>query len=243
MSLVALCAFRDAEEWLPGWFDALHGLVDGAILLDDSSQDGSVRCCEANPLTLKIIRRFERHAAHYREIENRETLLREALKFGAARVLCLDADERVETNFFRLIRGVDTDTVFSLRVRDPWNSLTRYRVDGIWNQKRKFVCFPCVEFKQYFLPQSLHARWPPPCLNSNPKEETEFNLYHLGSLTPELRQKRVAKFLKVDLANSAQYLYLNDESGAIFVDIPEDRRWQETKKPAPPGAGNDDYPS
>ena len=234
MRIFCLCAFRNAADVLPDFLDHLRGHVDGVILLDDGSTDDGYKICEAHPTVTGLItdKQVVEHAPHARETENRELLLREAYKRGADWVLCMDADERVEKNMLREMRAlldkVPQCGAVSVKVCDLWNDLGHYRTDARWAGKRKEILFWIQPFSSYWPKGSLHCRWRPPEIHA-PVFDSFYNLYHLGSLTKELRAARVEKFLEID-SNPPRfqedYNYLADETGLKLEKIPEGRGWK-----------------
>lgn len=232
MNIIALCAYRNAHELLPDFLDCLVGHVDGAMMLDDGSdtRDG-IGICERHPLVIASIEDAESfdHAPHSREIENRKELLKVALRRGATHVLCLDADERVEQTMLAEMRSMDGPgpLAYSVQARDLWDNADHYRTDGVWGTKRKVILFELLPFASYWNDGRLHCPWTPPEIAYR-VIPTQFNLYHFGSLTAELRQARVAKFNAIDLLKKfqADYDYLANVDNLTLERIPEGRGWK-----------------
>lgn len=219
MKIVGLCAFRDAASYLPGLIENLGSALDCVIWADDGSMDGSAGIAESSPITLDILTR-KRGEMFSHETENRALLLKRALAYGADWVLCMDADFRFEKRFLNSLEMIARDNEYTpvvwLKLRDLWNAENQYRVDGIWSHKTQPLLFRCVPFNEYHLPGTLHSQWVPPWMKQDAlQSHTDWNVYHLGSLTPELRRQRVENFNRVDAAKHYQsdYSYLCDETG------------------------------
>lgn len=232
MKLIALCAFRDAEHLLPEFLDHLVGHVDGALLVDDASKtDAGYNICQAHPLVMNLGRgKPMDHAPHAYESECRNMLLRVAQTEGASHVLCLDCDERLELGCLRGLRSWIAEMpnhALEVQLRDLWNGLDQYRTDPPWDSKRKVVLFPLKPFDKYYPANSLHQPWMPPGQDT-PIWPTTFNLYHLGSQTPELRRARVAKFNAIDARKAwqADYDYIASENGLTVEKIPDGRNYR-----------------
>ncbi len=234
VKIACLCVFRDAKDLLPGFLQCVTNYVDQMFFFDDRSAE------PARPIGIYSERLYGRDydpdddAPHKYESENRELLLRKALDFGVTHVLTLDVDERPEKGFLReLRRGVKAfvkegeNPAISLQVRDLWGDLNKYRTDWIWATKKKVVLFPLKPFDKYWAPGDLHRPWMPPG-QEGIVMHTQFNLYHLGSMTPELRAARAAKFDVVDPEHKwqADYSYLAKEDGIVLETIPEGRGWR-----------------
>lgn len=230
--IICLCCFRDAESNLAKFIEHLKPFVDGFIFLDDRSNPmstGSVVAgfC-AGDKVLSILCRFSNSQAPFAyEVQNRQILLNEAINEGASMLLCLDADERVEKRFLEQLRALAGPTIYTLAVRDLWDDAEHYRVDGVWSKKRKAIYFPCPK-KIYREPVgALHTPWVGPFQEPWTKN-MDFNLYHLGSISRELRWKRVSRHETADPKRKWQddYGYLNDDTGLQLEEIPAGRGWR-----------------
>lgn len=228
--IIALCAFRDANEYLQGFLENVTPYVDGIIFCADRS-NGEVDSWAVPASNPKVITIIERHSGNQDpyayESRNRALLLREALAEGATSVLCLDADERLPKPTLALLREYDAaQQSMGVIVRDCWNSLDQYRVDPPWNSKTKPILFPADKVASWNMQPpiiGLHQPWVP-VHHYNLAGE----LFHLGSLTPELRAERVRRHEAADPNHrfQANYTYLNDETGLMLESVPEGRGWK-----------------
>lgn len=233
MKLICLCAFRNPGPLLKDFVAHLRDDVDGFIFLDDRSAPNESLDASAwlalEPKVLGLIKRSARtSAAHAFEARSRRILCAEAIAEGADWFLCLDVDERLERGAisdFMTMAGISTSVrSYGVQVRDLWDSLTQYRVDGIWGKKRKPIFFhkscACpgngLHDPWFFVPRASHF-------------ELSANLYHLGSLTWSDREYRRQKFKEIDPTGTNGgfgYDYLSDSSGLIVETIPEGREWK-----------------
>lgn len=233
MRLVGLCCFRDAAQHLPALALSLEGYLDGVIWCDDASQDGSAACVESNPFTLDVIKVGNRSNFGANEVTNRLMLLEMARRHKADWLLCFDADFRFERKFLDRLREIisasESKPVVWLKLRDLWNSPDQYRVDGVWGKKELPLLFPRVPFNRYHERGTLHTQWVPPWLqNPTLQTHTDWNVYHLGSISEELRQKRVETHNLADPERKWQgdYNYLGDETGLQVERIPDGRGFE-----------------
>lgn len=232
MKIIALCCFRNASNYLPGFVSNLEPYVDSFMFIDDRSLPFHSKAsrdilgdCEKASVLLNRAGRTEKDFRY--EVRNRQILIREAIAEAADWLLCLDADERVETTFLRNMRKVienQPNDAYSLRVRDIWNRDEQYRVDGIWGTKTKPVLFDANNPDALMgikIKSGLHQPW----IRTIPPTPCEANLYHLGSLTPDLRFTRVERHEAEDPKNEYQqdYKYLADETGLKLEQIPPGR--------------------
>lgn len=237
MKILALCAFRNAHDLLPEFLDHLKGHVDGTIMYDDCSQDGGLGICEDHDVVTMTIEDTsgKLHPPHSTEVENRWFLLKEAMKQDADWILALDVDMRCEKKFLTALPHLieqEPQSIYSIRLRDLWGSMDQYRTDGPWAWKRLLALFPCPredDMTHYYQPGTLHQPWVPPQMGFRlPVTELDYSIYHLGSLTPEMRAARVAKFNAIDGQHKfqADYNYLADEAGLQLEQIPAGRGWK-----------------
>lgn len=229
--IIVLCCFRNADGYLYEFVQHLRDHVDGFIAIDDNSDDDGALTFIAEPKTLALFTRTKGNLSPFaHESRNRVLLLREALAEGATHVLCADADERFENTFLRNMRYIVENNpldAYSLQVRDLWNSPDQYRVDPPWNSKRKAVLFDAELIADgNHLPQNrLHVPW----MTTIPPKPLEWNLYHMGSMTPELRAERVRRHNEADPDHKWQsdYDYLAQEGPELRLEsIPAGRGWR-----------------
>jgi glycosyltransferase involved in cell wall biosynthesis len=231
--VLALIAIRNEERYLEGYFRHVRDFVDGFIVFDDNSTDGSAALIQAEPKVLKVFQRRESSAPHAFEVENRKALLTCAWETGAEWVLCCDADERFEERFLQalgpIIRSKPERCVMGLHLRPLWGKHNQYRTDGLYSNRHKYVLFPAGWPGNYYTPGVLHTPWYPPILSApSLKQLLPYNLYHLKSIAPEDRLERYRKFKVVDPALTHQpqgYEHLICEKAAVFQQIPAGRRY------------------
>ncbi len=206
--IIALCAFRNEGWMLYDFLEHISDYVDEVILLNDNSDDGFDY---ARLLTIfrntKIIQSdITGTEPHAREVQNREKLLREALKQKADFVLCCDADFRFEMNFLKNIKKIALNSVgkiLSFQFRSLFNGDNKYRIDPPYDNSVRMLMFELFEFMNYHPAGSLHTVWMPP-LTNDPVQPSGYNVYHLGDITREQREARFQKFLKIDPQNEHQ---------------------------------------
>lgn len=227
-----LLQVRDEIARLPGLLASVRPVVDGLIVVDDGSSDGSREYLEAQPDVLELITNPVSRPA-WDEVGNHRRLISAGLEHGAQWFLCLDADERVETGFRdraeAVIKKVERSghSAFAVRLRELWDHPRRYRVDGIWGGKapaRLFKARPDHEFDE----RRLHSSKAPMQAHRNGGVPVaDLNVYHLGMLTPDDRVARRRRYETLDPTCEFQpgigYAYLTDETGLRLETIPADR--------------------
>lgn len=229
--VLALIAFRNEENYLPGYFAHLSPFVDGFLAVDDCSTDASYAIAAACSKTISIGCPVECRPTHGNEVLNRKWLLNEAHRNGAHYLLMSDADERFETRFLQNLHQIieqNRTNVGWLQIRDCWNAPEQYRIDPPWNSKFRPCLMPCYPVGEYHQPGLLHTRWTPPRLDIPAlKSVLPYNLYHLRSIHEADRAKRVQKFNEVDKAKhyQADYDYLNSEQNMVLESIPPGREY------------------
>jgi hypothetical protein len=171
----------------------------------------------------------------WNERANQIALVQAGRKHGADWFLCLDADERLESQFVAnaqaLLRQAETDGIqaYQFQVRDLWGDADHYRVDGIWSAKSVTRLFKNVPEHKRFDLRQLHRFWVPLEIIANFEtvgRHSHLNIYHLSMITPEERWARMLKYEQLDPVHSYQrigYRYLVDEAHIVLQAMPEGR--------------------
>jgi hypothetical protein len=233
--LLALVAFRDEADFLPGWLENVPPEVDGIVALDDGSIDGSAELMTAHPAVLEVIRLPQRPPEQWDDGVNHRRLVEAALRHQPDWLLGVDADERLETGFGERARtligaagaaGVDA---FQVSIRELWDAPDHYRQDGIWGAKRSARLFRARQ-DHVFDTRRLHSHWAP--LNSRVGDDfphADLIIYHLRMLTPERRRCRRERYEALDPDRRCQeigYSYLTEESGLELAPLPAGRGYR-----------------
>jgi glycosyltransferase involved in cell wall biosynthesis len=230
--LLALLPIRNHASYLPGWIANVSPHVDGIIALDDGSTDDTRAILESCPAVLEVLHNPPDRST-WDEMGNHAKMLEAASRHRAEWVLSIDADERVERDFRRRCERVIRRgrwlgyTAYGLRLRELWDSRDHYRVDGIWGQKtvpRLYALRPDHKLDR----RELHGSKAPRQARIEGRYPiADLNLYHLGMLTPELREARRKRYELLDPTARWQpeigYAYLTDASGLELRRIPAAR--------------------
>jgi hypothetical protein len=242
VTLLALLQARNEERYLPGWLANVAPSVDGIVALDDGSDDATAEILCAHPKTLEVIRNPAGRA--WDERGNHMALIRAGQRHQASWFLCIDADERLERRFSEGVRGMlaraDRDGIeaFSLRLRELWGDRKHFRTDGIWGTKARYRLFRNKPEYRRYDPRPLHRVWMPLDIMANIERvgaQSDFNLYHLGMITPEERAERHARYRALDPDSRFQaggYDYLIDETGLKLAAVGDEQNFLPLCDPA-----------
>lgn len=203
--LFAVFAYRFDAQLIPDLIQNLD-FVDGFIIHDDRASK----------------------AKWYHEGNIRNALIEKARKAGADWVICVDPDERFERSAGKKIRKLietDKNIIYGFHFRELWEPY-KYRYDGVWGKKAKFVLFPLKD-GQRFDNYKLHSNWNP--INEEYERElTSLNLYHLKNIDPRNRVDRAKLYNDLDPDKKMQtigYDYLADETGLKLKSVSLTRRY------------------
>lgn len=111
-----------------------------------------------------------------------------------------------------------------LKVCELWDSVCHYRVDGVWDTKKKFVLFPLSEHMTFdtTMFQEHHIHWHYDQIRN--LELLPYNLYHLKMIRSRDRAERAELYERLDPEHKLQkigYRYLTDESSIRLRAVPE----------------------
>jgi len=204
--IIACFAFRYDAQLIPDLLQNLDGIISDYVYHDDRKNE-DIWINEA------IIRK---------------KLINLAKAKNADWILGIDPDERFEKNAKNIIKNLvinKSKVIYGFKIRELFLTL-KYRNDGIWGQKSKFILFPNLP-NQEFMSLKVHQQWAP--INSDYKKIlTDLNLYHLKMIKKQNRIDRRDIYKKLDPNNQIQkigYDYLADENNLNLKQIPRNREY------------------
>ena len=237
--IAVICTYNEQLN-ITGCLNHLEKYVDKIVLFDDGSTDNTVQIAEKHKKVVKIIKNDNK--TKWDEKKNREIVIREAYSISNNKnntwVLCVDADERFETNFLYQLRTIinkhlNDNLVINVHFRELWDSINQYRNDGIWNQKKKGVLFKLSDKMTFNFHQEHHIPWHYQELNDK-EVLLNFNLYHLKMVRKKDRAQRVKLYNTLDPNKEMQpigYDYLTDTTNLNLKTIPRNKNYDHSTVP------------
>ena len=236
--IICVMCIRNESLNLEGCINHLYKYVDKFVIFDDESTDNSVEILKKYPKVVEIIQEKQKSSHKWRERYNRETVLRKAKEIASTKnpwVLCIDPDERFEKRFLKNLRKIVRDNegkAINVHFRELWDSLDKYRCDGIWNLKSKTLLFQLQDKMTFEYEHEHHIPW-------IYRELTEivnldYNLYHLKMVKEADRVGRKDLYNQLDPKKEMQpigYDYLVDKSGLELQKIPFKKRYSKRTVP------------
>lgn len=204
--IIACFAFRYDFHLIPDLLLNLEGIISDYVYHDDRKNK----------------------TLWFDESKIRIKLINQAKEKGADWILGIDPDERFEKNAKHLIKNLvknKSKIIYGFKFRELYHPL-KFRVDGVWGTKTKFVLFPNLP-DQDFMSLKVHQQWAP--INSDYKKIlTDINLYHLKMIKKQNRIARRDIYKKLDPNNEIQaigYDYLTDEKNIVLESILKNREY------------------
>jgi hypothetical protein len=229
--LIGLLTVRDDMRYLRGLFENVSPHVDGWVVLDNGSSDGSREHALQQPNLLELLEPSHDDGV-WRDGENHERLTRAAWEHTDGWLFAIDPDERVEHEFGRRARAemarADGEGVAALTVhlRELWDRPDRMRVDGVWGAKHKPVLYRATP-DHVFDTRPLHGFWAPLNHGRNGKfPQADLYVYHLHMLHEADRHARRSRYERLDPDHEWQpigYAYLTETDGIELAPLPPGR--------------------
>ncbi|MGJ7568742.1 glycosyltransferase family 2 protein [Variovorax sp. GB1R11] len=227
--IVCVMQLHNEARLLEGCLGHLRAHVDGFVLLDDGSTDGTAHIAQREPKLLELLSNpraampGEPHV--WNEPENRRRLLECARAHGAGWVLACDADERYETLFLDNLHAIVDSlseaqlSCLSLAMRELWDAPDRFRVDGPWGRKSRACLFRLPQQIGFEQAPALHGPWYPDAVaRHGVMYRSYYRLYHLKMIRREDRLARRDLYRRLDPQGRFQaggYDYLAEEGPAL----------------------------
>lgn len=197
---------NEEHRWLTKYLQQMEVLCDELIVLDDKSTDKSQELC--------FMYGAEIHTSYESMFDKNESELRKRLWNLCCKnakekdwIIILDADELfnnvIDLRTFLRSPGFDKINLLGFKLYDMWDE-SHYRYDKMWNAHERFWLM-CIRYKfdKYTFNESkLHCgRWPNEIVKQSMEEMHIINdiyIKHMGWSTPEDRQKKYDRYMKLD---------------------------------------------
>jgi hypothetical protein len=205
MNLITAMIMRnEAERYLPEVLSQAQRYSDKIVILDDNSDDDSVKVAEKHKA--KVYTHEEEPLFWTQEHSLRECLWKEILPLEAEPgdfILSLDCDELLGEQFLcskDIILRQDNVGTFTFTIFEAWGSRDMVRIDKFWNPRGKETPL-LTRFEpsaNYRFPRiGLHCgRLPMNALG--PVVPSGCALLHLGWANPDEHEEKIKRYLKND---------------------------------------------
>jgi len=215
--VIALVSVYNERRHLKDFLTNIANNCDGIIILDDGSTDDSYEVIEDEKVLLKV--RKSRNG--FKDLDNRNLLLKLAFFFDADWLLFIDADERISPKHQTINELVEnsSNTTYSLNFVDLWdndqyfradiNYLNRQNQEGLY---KRYRLFKNIGYCQIHLgnQRQLHFASVP---YFNDCADSAVLIYHFGLLNFEDRCRKYNFYRSNDLWHSKEYYnYLLDKN-------------------------------
>lgn len=241
VKILAMLRIKNEEEWIGKVLEAASPLVDGFVILDDGSTDGTPNICKQFP---KVLHYETQYKPDLDEVRDKERLLQLTLAQEPDWVIALDGDEVLEEGAAELIRQVISTidrnnpqyTAFSMQFLYFWNDKETYRIEdsiyGNFWQKRLFTTWGQEVNELTFRPTGHGGNFHCGSVPSNlagKSRAIDVKVKHYGYLWKEQREKKKKWYEELDpaAAHKGYYDHLTEEEGMELA-------WWETRRNVSP---------
>lgn len=212
---------NEAGRWLRQVCAILQEISDEFIIVDDGSCDGTVDICleYVKPENIYV---NKESLWETNEVQRRKELFDLCMKKSENQddwILIIDADEIIYNHKKvrqSMILADNTIDCFAFRLFDMWSS-THFRSDNYWYAHAHYwpMAFRARKKDYIWNNQGLHCgRFPVNC--GGLAINTDFKIKHMGWSTPEDRQKKYDRYMRIDPKGKygilEQYLSILDEN-------------------------------
>lgn len=202
--LLAMLPVRnEAGRYLKTVLNRLSELVDGIVILDDASTDGTPELC-LNQSSVIRYHRLKKPLFKNDEAAFRQMLWEMTVELEPGWIIAIDADEVFESGINRELPRLTGQNRFDLvlfTIYHFWGDLTNYRVDGLWDPALSKV--PCLyrfhkNTNYHWSSRRLHCgRFPVECYQ-RPAWLSQVRLLHLGYVSQEEQYIKFQRYLTLD---------------------------------------------
>jgi hypothetical protein len=232
---------RNEARWIRATLEKASPLVDGFVILDDGSTDGTPAAWRSHPKVLRYEYQQERTTD---EARDKDRLLQWTLDADPDWILALDGDELLEDAAPELLRRAIAGcppnvTAFGLNFLYMWDAHDRHRVDGRYANLRHARLFRVsglgVDARSLRFATTAHGgNFHCGSVPANLPGRVQFldvNVKHYGYFGREQRARKRAFYERLDPKNAAAgyYDHLTSEVGMVLVP------WRERVPPPAPG--------
>ncbi|SHJ76616.1 glycosyltransferase [Paramaledivibacter caminithermalis] len=177
--------------------------IDNAVILDDASEDNTVRVCK-NILKNKLVNIVSNKVSSFEnEVSLRKQLWKITEMTNPDWILCLDADEIFEDKIIDYIHPLINQSEFDyygFRLYDMWNE-SHYREDTYWTAHKYYRMFliryqPNFDYIWNETPQ--HCGRFPKNINKLNGCQCNLRLKHYGWSNEALRIEKYNRYMKLD---------------------------------------------
>lgn len=181
----------------------LKGHIDDAVIIDDASDDHTVKLYEylLEDIPHRIIRNDKKMFAN--ESELRKTQWIETIKTNPDWILNLDADEVIEPVFWNHADEMTADPqydAYGFRLYDMWND-QEYREDRFWEShksSRMFLLRYRPEYPYTWKETTQHCGRFPYNLEQIPRCNSDYRIQHFGWASREDRNEKYDRYRRMD---------------------------------------------
>lgn len=194
---------NEEARYLKRLLTGLQNCIDEAVIIDDASTDRTAQICRESLPGVKLHLITNKQSMFSNESQLRKLQWQETIKTNPEWIINLDADEMMESSFWRDIDNIidkESTDAFSLPLFDMWNE-TQYRDDVLWNAHKRPQIFliryqPDSEYQ--WNAKAQHCGRFPSYEGDNLSLEIPYRIQHFGWAREEDRVEKQRRYEQLD---------------------------------------------
>lgn len=194
---------NEEGRYLKQLLTGLQNCIDEAVIIDDASTDKTAQICRESLPGVPLHLITNKQSMFSNESELRKLQWEETIKTNPEWIINLDADEMMESSFWRDIDAIlekESTGAFGFPLFDMWNE-RQYRDDALWNAHKRHQTL-LIRYEPNFAyewnTKAQHCGRFPSYEGDNCSLEIPYRIQHFGWAREEDRARKQRRYEQLD---------------------------------------------